>query len=336
MALQLLIMINTLYRHADGTYQAGLSADDIAAALADKEGLLWVDLVDEAHDTAESLLRQVFGFHPLAVDDALHETHVPKLDDWQDYLYVVLRAVTFSPAQGGALLADEVDVFLGENYLVTYHEKPIVAVDHVRSSCQRSERHLGFGPDHLLYLLADELVTEYMLVVEDLDAAIDEIETQIFDRPGPGVLASIFTLKRAVLKLRRTVSPMREVLNKLARDDYAMIDAKDRVYFRDVYDHLVRLHDINEGLRDLIGGALDTYLSVINNRMNEIVKTLTIITTLFMPLSFLAGFFGMNFFQPVERSLFPWTGETAFWGSMAIMVITPLAMGWWLRRRGWM
>lgn len=329
-------MINTLYRRPDGAYQAGLSAAEMTAALEDKDGLLWVDLVDEPYNSAEALLRQTFHFHPLAVDDALHETHVPKLDDWEEYLYVVLRAVTFSPALGGALIADELDVFLGDNYIVTYHEKPAVALDHVRSSCQRSERHLAFGPDHVLYLLADELVTEYMLVVEDMDAAIDEIETHIFDRPGPGILESIFSLKRAVLKLRRTVSPMREVLNKLARDDYAMIDAKDRVYFRDVYDHLVRLHDINEGLRDLISGALDTYLSVINNRMNEIVKTLTIITTLFMPLAFLSSFFGMNFFQPIESRLFSWTGEAAFVLAMILMIVTPLAMGWWLRRRGWM
>ena len=129
---------------------------------------------------------------------------------------------------------------------------------------------------------------------------------------------------------------MREVLNKLARDDYAMIDIRDRVYFRDVYDHFVRLHDIAESLRDLVSGVLDTYLSVVNNRMNDVMKTLTTITTLFMPISFLAGFFGMNFFQPVSAGLKPWTDNPAFIISMGIFLVTPVLMFFWMRRRGWM
>jgi magnesium transporter len=126
------------------------------------------------------------------------------------------------------------------------------------------------------------------------------------------------------------------VLNKLARDDYAVIDAKDRIYFRDVYDHLVRLHDISESLRDLVGGVLDTYLSVINNRMNEIMKTLTIITTLFMPISFVTGFFGMNFFQPVSKDLISWTNNPFFIVMLLIVMGTPLGMFLWMRKRKWM
>src|SRR4030043_2330715 len=135
-----------------------------------------------------------------------------------------------------------------------------------------------------------------MQVVEALDEEIEIVEDEVFGKPTAEMVQRIFTLKRATLHLRRVLSPLREVLNKLARDDYAVIDAKDRVHFRDVYDHMVRLHDISESLRDLVGGVLDTYLSVITNRMNEIMKTLTIITTLFMPISFVTGFFGMNFF----------------------------------------
>jgi magnesium transporter len=126
------------------------------------------------------------------------------------------------------------------------------------------------------------------------------------------------------------------VLNKLARDEYPVIDAKDRVFFRDVYDHLVRLHEINESMRDLIGGALDTYLSVINNRMNDIMKTLTVITTLFMPLSFLTGFFGMNFFTPVSLPLQSWTAMIPFLITLGVMIGTPVAMVFWLRRKRWM
>jgi len=175
-----------------------------------------------------------------------------------------------------------------------------------------------------------------MRVVDDLDEVIDQIEDEVFDKPTSDTLERIFRLKRAVLTLRRIISPQREVLNKLARDDYPVIDAKDRVYFRDVYDHLVRLYDINESLRDLVGGSLDTYLSVINNRMNDIMKTLTVITTLFMPISFAAGFFGMNFFQPVEEPLKAWSSAPVFILALLVIFLTPLSMYFWIRRRGWM
>jgi magnesium transporter len=171
-------------------------------------------------------------------------------------------------------------------------------------------------------------------VVEEIDEAIDQTEDEVFDRPTPETLEHIFMLKRAALHLRRIIGPQREVLNKLARDDYRVIDSRARIYFRDVYDHLVRLHDITESIRDLVSGALDTYLSVINNRMNEIMKTLTIFTAMFMPLSFIGGFFGMNFFAPVAP-LVKWTGIPAFVFTLVITILTPVAMYLWIRRRGW-
>src|SRR4030065_584150 len=175
-----------------------------------------------------------------------------------------------------------------------------------------------------------------MQVVESWDEEIEIVEDEVIGRPSAEMVQRIFILKRATLHLRRVLSPLREVLNKLARDDYAVIDAKDRVYFRDVYDHLVRLHDISESLRDLVGGVLDTYLSVINNRMNEVMKTLTLITTLFMPISFVVGFFGMNFLQPVSSQLIPWTDNTAFMLTLAIIVVAPVGMFFWMRQRHWM
>jgi magnesium transporter len=328
-------MIRSLYCTSDGQVRTNLAADEFDAARQDPHGLLWVDLFGEPPEACEPILRHTFGFHPLAVDDALRETHVPRVDDWGAYLYLVLQAITFNHQYGGALEMLELDVFLGPNYLVTYREQPIAALEGVWSGCQRDERHLKKGAAHLLYELTDHLVAGYMPVVEEIDEVIDQIENQVFGHPEPGVLEQIFGLKRAVLELRRTLSPQREVLNKLARDDYAVVDARDRVYFRDVYDHLVRLYDINEGLRDLIGGALDTYLSVINNRMNDVMKTLTVITTLFMPISFLVGFFGMNFFQPVVR-LEAWTGAPAFVLLLAATILLPTGMYFWMRRRGWM
>ena len=186
-----------------------------------------------------------------------------------------------------------------------------------------------------MYRLADEMVADYMPAIEQLDDIIDRIEDQIFDAPTPLLLERLFTLRRALLRLRRVLAPQREVLNKLARGDFEVIEVEHRVFFRDVYDHLVRLYDVVEGLRDLVSSALDTYLSVVNNRMNDVMKTLTIITTLFMPLSFLSGFFGMNFFQPAAP-LNAWTGRLAFGLTLATMVILPVGMYLWMRRRAWL
>jgi magnesium transporter len=329
-------MIHSLYFSPDKTLKIDLAVEEFPAALQDPRGLLWVDFESTPPETDEPVLREVFGFHPLAIDDALQESHVPKVDDWGEYLYIVLHSVDFDRKDSGRIETNELDVFLGKNYLVTHHDPHIPAVQRMLELAQRDERHLANGADHLLYRLTDEVIASYMPVVEEMDVAIDEAEDSIFARSTSFSLEAVFTLKRAILHLRRIIGPQREVLNKLARDDYPVIDARARVYFRDVYDHLVRLHDISESIRDLVGGTLDTYLSVINNRMNEIMKTLTIITTLFMPISFIASFFGMNFFQPTARALDPWTNLPTFVVTMILIMLTPVGMLIWMRTRGWM
>jgi magnesium transporter len=328
-------MIRALYFTPTGETRTDLQPKDYPAALRNARGVLWVDFECTPAEEDEPILRDVFRFHPLAVDDALQETHLPKVDDWEKYLYIVLEALAFERGEGSVELI-ELDVFLGKNYIVTHHDLPIVALDRLWTACHQHERHMKAGADHILCKLADELTVDYMQIVEEMDEEIEWIEDQVFEKPSAEMVQRIFLLKRATMHLRRAVSPMREVLNKLARDSYDVIDSKDRVYFRDVYDHLVRLHDITEGLRDLVGGALDTYLSVVNNRMNDIMKTLTLITTLFMPISFVAGFFGMNFFQPVSVPLKAWTSDPAFILTMVLIILTPIGMYSWMRRRGWM
>jgi magnesium transporter len=271
----------------------------------------------------------------LAIDDALQGTHSPKLDDWGDYLYIALNYMNANEnGDSWETEVDELDIFLGQNYIVTHHDHPISAVDETWSACDRDLRNVQQGADHLLYKIADNLVAGYMPAVEKIDSAIDQLEDQVFDRPSPRTLEKLFALKRVLLAMRRILLPQREVLNKLARDDYKVIDPRDRVFFRDIYDHLVRLHDLNETLRDLVGGVLDTYLSVVNNRMNEIMKTLTMITVLFMPITFITSFFGMNFFQSLGL-LDSWTTNPIFYLTLITMFIMPIGMYIWMRRRTW-
>lgn len=327
-------MIRTLFFTFGKAVRSDVSPAEFPRLLRDRRGLLWVDFVGEPPEQAEPILR-AFGFHPLAIDDALQETHTPKIDDWGDYLYLVFNILSYKMEAGVFdSEVDELDVFLGANYIVTHHDQVLTAVEDAWSACQRDARHLQGGADHLLYRIVDAAVMGYMPLIEQIDGQIDRIEDQVFDRSQPSTLEQIFALKRLLLTMRRILLPQREVLNKLARDDYRVVDPKDRVFFRDIYDHLVRLHDLNESLRDLVGGALDTYLSVVNNRMNDIMKTLTIITTLFMPITFVTGFFGMNFFEPAAH-LVGWTGEQIFQATLGIILTLPIIMYAWMRRRTW-
>ncbi|MBX6313730.1 MAG: magnesium/cobalt transporter CorA [Isosphaeraceae bacterium] len=326
-----------IYRAGDGTIDLNWPAARIAEAVADAEGTLWVDIEDGGSDLSSvaALFRDVFHFHPLAIDDALTESHSPKVDDWGQYLYLVCHALDFDPEADHVRL-HELDIFLAKNYLITYHAEPMPMLERVRQMLARDpEERLKRRADHLLYHILDQGVEEYLSAIEHLDEAIDTVQDQVFGGPTPATLRQIFAVKRSALRVYRIIGPLREVVNRLARDQYPQIGPHDRVYFRDIYDHLVRLHDITESLRDLIAGALDTYLSAISNRTNEVMKTLTIVSVMFLPMSFLAGFFGMNFFGETLAFHSPLPRTLLFWSTCLVMVATPLAMWLWVKRQGW-
>jgi magnesium transporter len=318
-------MIRILCRAAQGAAMTELAPDQLASALKVKRNLIWVDLNGDDTSTYQPLLTDTFGFHPLAVEDALVETHLPKIDDWDDYIYLVLYGVDFDQAK---LEVDshEVDVFVGSNYLVTHHTEPVNAIERLRSIYQRDAHRLQRGTDYLLFELADTIVADFMPCLDALDETANDLEDEVFNNPTRETLPRIFTLKRSAIQLRRILSPQREVLNRLARDEYRVIDAKERIYFRGVYDHMVRLHDINEGVRDLIGGALDIYLSAASNRLNEVMRVLTLVTVLGLPLTFLTGFFGMNFFGSTYEIPSPFGGGPLFLIAVAAMIIMPLML----------
>jgi magnesium transporter len=299
------------------------------------QGITWLDLREEAVDQCERLLRDVFQFHPLAIDDALVEEHVPKLDDWGEYTYVVLQAVKLTGQPEKIIKTKELDLFVGQNYLVSYQAEAIPAIDHLWEIAQRDERLLKKGIAYLVYQIADELVGDVFPITDELGARLDVLEDEILLEPRSDAIESILQLKRAAFELRRVILPQREVLNKLSRGDSSSIPFEQRMYFRDVYDHLVHLQDIVDGLRDMTGSVLEIHLSVVNNRMNEVMKVLTVITTLFMPITFITGFFGMNFFVP-DVSFSAWSGQGVFWVTMLLLVCSPLVMWAWMRSRKWM
>jgi magnesium transporter len=322
-------MIRTLYRNGKGSFTTDVRVTHWRVALRDPGGILWVDFCGEPPEKLEPLLRDVFKFHDLAIEDALLEAHVPKIYNWGDYVYCVMHGIVFN-ADRVQLETRELDVFLGRNFMLTHHADTIEFVDRLWNNCLTDQRRLERGADFLLYDLLDMLVATYMPVVDAIDDTIDRLEDDLLTRPTRATLNTLLSLKRVALQLRRVIAPQRDVLNKLARDEYVMIDPQDRVYYRDVYDQLVRLGDINESLRDLMSGALDTYLSVTSNRTNEVMKILTVLSALFLPMTVITGFFGMNFTTiPFER---PWLLVIA----LLIMLAVPLGMLWVFRWRDWL
>jgi magnesium transporter len=318
----------------DGRLQTGFDVSECPLKI-DQQDIIWVDIYDASYDESAVVLRDVFKFHPLAIDDALVETHVPKIDNWEDYLYLVIQTIQPDGQPEDEIDTQELDLFIGQSYIVTYHNTKSHTIDSVWERTRKNPRYFQSGTAHILYQLLDETASDFITSTDNLEIHLNYLEDKLFDNPNPDLLEVIFSFKNSILHLRQSIGPQREVLNKLARGDYSLLGKESMLYFRDVYDHYQRLFDIIENLRDLTSNTLEIFLSVINNRMNGIMKTLTVITTLFMPISFLAGFFGMNFFKP-EFSLSAFTSQPAFYIVLLATILFPIGMLYYFFRKGWM
>jgi magnesium transporter len=323
--------ITTIYQTQDEIHtQEGYPAN-LQKRITQRNTWVWLNITEEPTHEVEPILLNVFGFHPLSVEDALYEKHAPKLDLWDDYLYCALRGVNPDDPDN----TTEIDIFLGEHYIVSHANTPIPGVKRLQTRLTRGQP-TRTSPTHIdiLYMLADEIATDFLQLLESTEEQLELLERNIYNNPARAELEEILSIRRTLFHLRRVLAPQREVMNKLGRGDASLIPRKQRVYFRDVYDHCVRALDLTVNLIDVVSSVRDTYLSVVNNQMNDVMKILALITTLFLPLSFLSGFFGMNFFQPV-LNLNGWTGAGAFVAILCLMVGIPIGMYLWMRRKGW-
>jgi magnesium transporter len=325
-------MIRSIFYPPKGSPQRDLSASAMHECLQQPDGLLWVSL--EKPDTSESeqILRDVFHFHPLAIEDTFTLDYQPaKVDDFIQYLFLIFHAIQPSPDFHN-LQTMEIDLFLGPNYLVTsYHTPTMPPVDAVWRRLERDERVYTNGSDFLCHSILDALVDDYMPVIDQMDEEIEWLEDQILAKPNPEILERILSLKHSVMAMRRIVGPQREMINRLSRDDFPQIDRQSRIYFRDIYDHLVRIQDLTESVRDIVTGAMDIYLNSTSLRLNEVMKALTIVSTIFLPLTFITGLYGMNFVR-----LYPdiqWQAGFIFVTVVCILIV--LAMLAFFRRRNW-
>lgn len=261
-------------------------------------GVTWID-VDGVPDAAvlEEFGRR-FHLHPLVLEDILNTDQRPKIEDYGDYLFLVLRMLTHN---GGEIVSEQVSLVLGPGYVISFQEalKPGDVFDPVRQRIRSGGMLRGRGADFLAYALMDVIVDNYFGILERLGEEVEMLEESLVTSPNPDILGAIHRLKREMIFLRRSVWPLREVANAIAWEGTALIDASTRLYFRDVHDHAIQVMDTIETLREMLTGMLDVYLSSVSYRMNEIMKVLTIIATIFIPLTFLVGVYGMNFeFMP--------------------------------------
>jgi magnesium transporter len=315
-----------VYRHGE---TAEATAIDPAWLEPDSGATVWVDLAAPGAEEA-ALLASPFGFHELAIEDALSESHHPKIEAYDGYLYLILHGIDFSVAEH-QFATHDTDFFLGPTYLVTVHAAGARSIPAMRDLVRRSGRVLGEGTPALLHRIVDAMIDHYRPEVEKLEDRIDSIEKEVFDGATQDIVRRMLDLKRDVTGLRRIVIPQRDVVGRLARREFGVIDNEIAYRFRDVYDQLVRMSDEALIFQDRITSLLEAHVSNVSNRLNEVMKVLTVIGTIFIPLTFLAGVYGMNFkhFPEIE---WVW-GYPVFWG---ICLVTAVGMLIWFRRREWL
>jgi magnesium transporter len=275
------------------------------------------------------LLVDVFGFHPLSVDDAVSALQFPKIESYQSYLYIVLHGIDAKPEKTQFATRD-VDFFLGRRYLVTVHDGQSRSIDKLRSVCERHEHILGEGPVALMHRLVDTMVDNYRPVIEEIEDRIGRLEEQAFS--GHERLARhLMKLKREVSSMRRVLIPQRDAIGRLARREFPMISDEMAYRFRDVYDHVVRLTEEAILFQDRITGIFEVNLSSVSHRLNQVMKLLTVMSTIFLPLTVLTGMWGMN----IPLPHFPGGPEVQFWWVAGIMAALIAAMLAFFRRNKW-
>ena len=291
-------------------------------------GMRWIDVTgpDEATMLA---LGEKFGLHRLAIEDCLHLDQRPKLEDYGTHQFLVLQGFKTDSATWKGMEMLELHFFLGPDWLITVHDPPSLSIDAAQKRVDADPKGtLGRGGDFIAYLVADALVDRNFPLLECFNDELEDLEERIFSSaPSRELLRELFDLKHALVRVRRVLSPQRDVVGLLARHGISQVSERTTVYFRDVYDHLVRIYEQLDSARDLVGSAVEAYMSQIANRTGAISKQLTVFASIFLPLSFIVGFFGQNF-EGIARHEF-------LWPMLGAMVALPAGMLLWFRHKEW-
>jgi magnesium transporter len=314
---------------AAGTARCGLSLDEINEAISQKSGHIWIDIdICEAHQV--EILKGIKGLHPLAVEDALATNSRPKLEEFPGYLFMIIIGVRFHEPTPDPYDLQTFDLcfFLGPNFLVTVHNGPSSAIDDVAIRIEKNTDLLSRGVDRLSHAIMDGAVDAYFPLLDKLDDFVDTLEQRVIIDFDQDALKEIFAVKRLVLSLRRHVGPEREVFNILTNRPSQLLSPESQIYFRDIYDHVLRINDSIETYRDLLSSVLDSYLTQVSNRLGRVTKGLSVVATLSIPFVVISGMWGMNFDH------IPLSGHAhAFWlmlgVQLAVGVVLVLILRFW-------
>ncbi len=298
----------------------------------DKRTVTWLNIDGLGDAALLDSLGQAFGLHPLVVEDILQTEQRPKIEAYDDYLYIVLRMLDYDE-KAGTVSSEQVSIVLGKDFLLSFQESAGDVFDPVRARIRGGKGRIRRnGPDFLAYALIDTIVDHYFAILERLGERIETMEAELIANPTPRTLRQLYRLKRDMISLRKSVWPLREVVSALERSESAPLISKNtRIYLRDVYDHTIQAIDTIETHRDMLSGMVDIYLSSISNKLNEVMKLLTVIGTIFLPLTFITGIYGMNFhFMPELEHPYGYFGALAFMLAVAALMLAYFRMKRWL------
>jgi magnesium transporter len=317
----------------DEAQYAEKEAEQIEDCFSFKEtpSVTWINVDGLHRPEVVEKIGERFGLHPLIQEDIVNTGQRPKIEDLEDYLFVVLKMLYYDE-KDDQVRAEQVSLILGANFVITFQEKQGDVFNAVRERIRKGKGIVRKrGVDYLAYALIDAVVDHYFLILERFSEMLEEMEGKVIADPTPETLQTIHSMKREMIFLRKSVWPLREVISGLERGQSALIKKRTHIYLRDVYDHTIQVIDTVESLRDMVSGMLDTYLSSMSNRMNEVMKVLTIFASIFIPLTFIAGIYGMNF-QHMPELL--WRG--GYFIVLAVMGAVGISMVIYFRRRKWL
>ena len=320
-----------LYREGAEKVEEGFSVEQLPGLLKDEKAVIWVDMPAPTSKD-EDVLLNVFQFHPLTVEDCRENRHYPKIEEFPGYLYFIVHGVR-ADTSSDRFNTIELDGFLGPNYVITYHHDEFRSINAVKQLIRTSPIACKRGGGYLLHQILDRIVDFYSPVLDDFDNRIDELEARIFVGKSSNneMLSEIMNIKRSVLRLRRISVKQLDILLRISRGEFDLIPQSLLPFYRDIYDHLVRVADLAESYRDLITGLLDAHLSVVSNRLNEVMKVLTIFSAIMLPLTFIVGVYGMNFDNMPELH-----SRYGYFVTLAVMATVASGMLLFFWNKGWL
>ncbi len=315
--------------------EEGFAADQLPDLLADENNVVWVDLRGETYDQIQSsrdVLLNVFKFHRLTVEDCLEIRNQPKVEVFPDYLYFIVHGVKPGETSSTNFVTKELDGYLGKNFVLTFHNEKFLSIKNVKQQIRSSTFACQRGAAYLLHQILDQIVDLYMPLVDDYDSYISNLEDRIFDlkRGNNAILEEVMDLRRSVARLKRISARQLEMLYRLSHGEFPQIPTNVLPFFRDVHDHLLRISDLSESYRDLVGGLFDIHFSIVANKTNDVMKTLAVLSAIILPLSLIAGIYGMNFeYMPELKT------QHGYFLTLAFMLIVTVGLLFYFWRRGW-